>query len=454
MYTGVDDIADNWDPDHCMIRSPINGSRGPRFVNAWEDWATHRAVLANYPAPFEDIPGVEGPVADWTDDRVYAEILRLLNERQMRCDVPLNLTATSLVTHAYLYTGDPVWRRWVLDYVEAWAERIDANGGICPDNVGPNGVIGETMGGKWWGGYYGWRWPHGFMTIIQPLTIAAMNAVLLTGDMGYLDIPRGQLDRMIAMGRVTERGLEIPNRHTDQGWTDYRPMRPEYPIQIWAMSQADADRQRVEAIAPADDSWNQVAPGRGKGDDIHIAPWFRYVTGGNPGYHERLLDAQYAEVARRLDMMAHDDGDPETWDVHHWQEINPVHTEALVQLTCGGPQIIYHGGLLHVRLRYFDLDERRPGLPPDVGALVSRVTDDAVVVTLTNISPLHARSLRLLPGALGEHRFTQVEVVGEGNAPTDVRGKVFDVTLAPASSVKLTIGMQRYAAQPSYEQPL
>ena len=38
------------------------------------------------------------------------------------------------------------------------------------------------MGGKWWGGYYGWRWPHGFMSIIQPLTIAAMNAVLLTGD--------------------------------------------------------------------------------------------------------------------------------------------------------------------------------------------------------------------------------------------------------------------------------
>ena len=29
------------------------------------------------------------------------------------------------------------------------------------------------------GGYYGWRWPHGFMTVIQPLTIAAMNAVMV-----------------------------------------------------------------------------------------------------------------------------------------------------------------------------------------------------------------------------------------------------------------------------------
>ncbi len=37
------------------------------------------------------------------------------------------------------------------------------------------------MDGKWWGGYYGRSWPHGFMNIIESLSIAAMNAVLLTG---------------------------------------------------------------------------------------------------------------------------------------------------------------------------------------------------------------------------------------------------------------------------------
>jgi hypothetical protein len=140
--------------------------------------------------------------------------------------------------------------------------------------------------------------------------------------------------------------------------------------------------------------------------------------------------------------------------VHHWQDINPVHTEGLVQLACGGPQIIYHGGLLHVRLRYYDLDERRPGLPADVGALVSDLSDDSVVVTLANVSPMHERSLRLQAGAFGEHRFTQVEVVGEASDPREVGSKAFDVTLAPASRVTLRIGMQRYVAQPSYEQPL
>ena len=32
---------------------------------------------------------------------------------------------------------------------------------------------------------------------------------------------------------------------------------------------------------------------------------------------------------------------------HHWQTINPVTTEALVQLTLGAPQLMYNGGLLH-----------------------------------------------------------------------------------------------------------
>ncbi|MHB9033188.1 MAG: hypothetical protein ACYC6L_09085 [Anaerolineae bacterium] len=263
MYIGEDPLAPNWDPAKRMMRSPITGSRGPRFVNTWDDWTTHRAVLANYPPPFDDLPGVTGPTANWNDDQIYSTILQALNARMMRCDVPLNLTSTSLITHAFLYTGDPKYRTWVLDYLQAWAEHISANGGICPDNIGPNGKIGETMDGKWWGGYYGWRWPHGFMSIIQPLTIAAMNAVLLTGDMTYLDIPRGQIDRIIDLGRLESNALLVPNRHLDSGWSDYRPLRPEYPLQIWFMSQDERDRARLERFPERLTDWHKVEPGRG-----------------------------------------------------------------------------------------------------------------------------------------------------------------------------------------------
>ena len=464
FYTGDDPTAPNWDADKRMIRSPITGSRGPRFVNSWDDWTTHRWVLAEYPVPFDDLDvptevlpwytGEHVRKADWNQDAVYAKILDALNERQMRCDVPLNLTSTSLVAHAFMYTGEDRYRRWVVDYLEAWAGRIAANGGLCPDNVGPNGVIGETLGCKWWGGYYGWRWPHGFMTIIEPLTIAAMNAVLLTGDMSYLDIPRGQLDRLLELGREENGQRLVPYRHTDDGWTAYRPMRPHHAAQIWYMSQAGADRRRLDNIPETQTTWLEVAPGRSKGDDLHFGPWYCYLDGRNPDYPRRILEEQYAEVLRRMDKIRDDHGDPESWDVHHWQDVNPVHTEALVQLTCGGPQIVYHGGLLHVRLRYFDADEHRPGLPADVAALVSHLDADSATVELVNTSPSHPRRLTVQAGAFGEHSFTTATVLGDGAQTVDVDDSRFQVELPAGRSITLRLNMRRYAHAPSYAQPL
>jgi hypothetical protein len=193
--------------------------------------------------------------------------------------------------------------------------------------------------------------------------------------------------------------------------------------------------------------------GRGKGDDIHIAPWFCFINGTKPDYPEQILNAQWQEVATRLERMAHDNTDPESWDVHHWQELNPVHTEALVQLTCGGPQIIYHGGLLHVRLRYFDAASRRPGLPPDVGALVSSLDAESTTVTLSNISPLHERRLIVQAGAFGEHQFTQATHLDQETTPFAINGQHLHITLPPGHSLTLKLGMRRYVNQPSYQQP-
>jgi hypothetical protein len=454
MYMGEDPDAPNYDAERRMMRSPITGSKGPRLENSWDDWSTHRAVLANYPAPFEDIPGVTGEIADWNDDAVYGEVLKLLNARQMRGDVPLNLTSTSLITNAFLYTGDDRYRSWVLDYLEAWAERIAVNGGLCPDNVGPSGRIGELMDGKWWGGYYGWRWPHGLMSIIQPLCIAAMNALLLTGDMRYLDIPRGQLDRMLELGRVEDGRLLVPHRYTDAGWTAFRPLAPEFPLQLWYISQDQRDADRLQIFPERTTTWRDVLPGRGKGDDIHIAPWYCYLQGQNEDYPRRILDAQWAEVARRMERMRTDDTDPETWDVHHWQDINPVHTEALIQLTCGGPQIIYHGGLLHVRLRYFDADARRPGLPPDVGGLVHALDAATTTLTLANTSPLHERRVVLQAGAFGEHEFTEVtQLDAEQPVTTPANGRHQPIVLPPGRTLSLRLGMRRYVHRPDYAQP-
>ena len=110
-------------------------------------------------------------------------------------DNPINLEATSLAFNAYALTHEAKYKNWLLDYVDAWVNRMQLNGGIIPTNVGLDGVIGGGAGGKWYGGVYGW----GF-TVRNPATGQLANRnqhqlgrdrlrqrLLLTGDGKYLD---------------------------------------------------------------------------------------------------------------------------------------------------------------------------------------------------------------------------------------------------------------------------
>jgi hypothetical protein len=221
------------------------------------------------------------------------------------------------------------------------------------------------------------------------------------------------------------------------------------------MSQSDSDRQRIEQFPQVQTSWLDVRPGRGKGDNIHFGPWYCYLDGRHPDYPQLILESQYAEVLARMDKMRNDDGDPHDWDVHHWQDINPVHTEGLLQLACGGPQVVYHGGLLHVRLRYFDAAAGRPGLPPDVAALVSQLDAESTTVQLVNLHSLHERRTIIQAGAFGEHNFTEVTPLGDDDqTPVSVNDKLLEIVLPPGKSITLKLGMRRYCNNPTFSQPV
>lgn len=457
FYTGADPAAPNYDPTLRMMRSPITGSRGPRAHMTSEDWSTHREILDNYPPPFEDLPGVpgDGPSCPWSDDRVYAAILERMNSRMARGDVPLNLTATSMVTHAYLYTGDERYRRWVLDYLDAWIERTRRNGGIMPDNIGPGGVTGELMDGKWWGGYYGWRWPHGAFTILEPALIAGCNAALLDGDTGRLDLVRSQLDMLWALRRERDGVPLVPHKHRDAGWADYHPMDPTHPIYLWALSRSEADRARVTRLGQHGD-WGAATTRLGKGSIGNAGPWFAYMQGNNREYPEQIMRATLTLVEERIARMHTDDGDPASWDVHHWQDMTPLILEGLVQMTLGAPMHIYHGGLLHVPVRYYDGAHRRAGLPPDVAALVESVDTGSVTLSLVNISPDEGRDVVVQAGAFGEHRFRDVvclDGAAAQRAPLPIGRPWLQVRLGAGASARLRLTMDRYAQRPSYETP-
>ena len=87
----------------------------------------------------------------------------------------------------------------------------------------------------------------------------------------------------------------------------------------------------------------------------------------------------------------------------------PPATDTLTQLTVGGYFPRGRIWVLHSRVRYFDPDRRRAGLPPDVAALVHELKDDAVTVTLVNLNQVEPRNLVVQAGAYAEHLFTEAD---------------------------------------------
>jgi hypothetical protein len=458
MYTGGDPEAPNWDPKLKMIRSPINGSRGPRFEMSAEDWVTHRAVLANYLSPYEDVPGYEfdDPFTklDWNDDEVFGRILKLMNERMVPGDVPLNLNATSLVTNAYLYTGEESYKQWVLDYVGAWKERTDANGGIMPDNIGPSGGIGERMGGRWWGGYYGWRWPHGAWIILESTLIAGQNAMLLTGDPSWLDLHRSQSDLLWSLRKEEDGETLVPFRHGAVGWFDYRTMQPRHHAHLYFMTRDPDDLARIQERYPDREAWYATPPHFGKSGHFWPERWFGHMLGENPDFVDQILDDTYRCMQQRLDKIENDDWENmENWDVHHWQDLNPVVPEGLMQMAMGTPAAIYHGGLQHASVRYFDPLCLRPGLPEDVAAYVEAITSEGVTLSLVNTNPLEGREVWVQAGGFGEHQFTSVRTDAVGADGVPVNHRILAVDLGPWAQTRLTLGMDRYVNRPTYDFP-
>ena len=217
----------------------------------------------------------------------------VMQERMGKGDVAANLGVTSLVTNAYLLTGDAKYRRWVVEYVDAWVERARQNGGLLPDNVGLSGQIGEYTGGTWYGGLYGWTWPHGYYNIGAVALVAASNAFLLTRDARYLELPRQVMDRVLSRGVVRDaRELPmslrdhwigqlpapdepqeifvVPYRYGEEGWFDYQPMSPIYPVALWNLTMERSDWERIEFLRRSSHcDWTRVLSFRTKEESGH-----------------------------------------------------------------------------------------------------------------------------------------------------------------------------------------
>ena len=95
----------------------------------------------------------------------------------------------------------------------------------------------------------------------------------------------------------------------------------------------------------------------------------------------------------------------------------PVTCAGLVQLCLGGPLPHYKGGLLVTRLRHFDAQRQRPGLPPDVAVLVSKMTEEKTELHLVNLSASQHRQVLVQAGSMGGHHCKRFGLIELHRAP-------------------------------------
>ncbi|GAA3548681.1 hypothetical protein GCM10022419_031200 [Nonomuraea rosea] len=483
----------NYDPERRIIKAPHNGSGGAREGVADSPaypWTEAEAAQYGYPLDWllpagEPVP----PLAD--DPRLGAEMQRRLG----RGDAAGNLSVAGLVCNAYLVSGEERYAAWLREYVGAWQRRAEDNDGIVPDNVGLDGVVGSALDGRWYGAHYGWTWPHGLYSIGQAAAVGALSAALATGDDRYLGFVRSLLDAVIERGvkqtfdesDSANQGrwrahlgpgayvptLLVPYRHSDKGWFDYNPIQTSVPLALWHRTGAAEDRARLDALRAASGyDWATVRPFRDKEEAGHEEPWYAYLCGDNPDYPERILAAAHAQARRRIALLLANAGrDLPEEAIHLWQNVNPVVTEALTQLMWGGPQVVYNGGLQQARVRYFDAERRRPGVPDQVAVLVSAIEPEATVVTLVNLSATADRTIIVQAGAFGEHEIVTAAATAAEPGWTGhdteyihhepvvsavehaVGGPHLTVVLPAGTTVTLTLRLRLCAHRPSYRLP-
>jgi hypothetical protein len=444
MYMGQDPEAQNYDPVNKVIKSIWTGSLGPMMRKA----TTYDWVGDPVPGSFHILHSPDGRGKMLDLEKWYPRMLAHCEEYLDSVgDHPLNMGATLLGLNAYMLSGEQKYRDWVLEYIDAWLARTTKTGGMIPTNVGLNGEPGGEYGGQWWKGTYGWNFTIFDGEIEQighrnTFTSGAWagfsNAYLLTGDPKYIDVLRKQLDILYDHKKVENGRTLLPQMYGDPKGYKYRGDPQFYhftpnlfldrltEIYLWSMNRGDLAR------LPKD-----------KG-------WIAYLEGADPEFPVRALQEDFEDVRRHVELMRNDPTSPDTRLADWLLGIVPPATDNLTQLTMGG---YFSGGklwALHSRLRYFDPVARRAGLPPDVGALVEKLTSDSVTVTLVNLNQVSPRELVVQAGGYREHAFTRAQL---GEKSQDLNASTVTVRLEPGSGARLVLGMRRYANSPTLSHP-
>jgi hypothetical protein len=462
FYIGEDSDAPNYDPVNKVIRSLWTGSRGPLMRRAKPiDWAGDPVY-----GKFHVLHGPAGAreMQEITEDVFENEMLAHCYEYLHSVgDHPLNMISVHLALNAYGLSQEQKYLDWVNDYMGAWAERIDKNGGNCPTNIGLDGSIGGETDGKWYGGTYGWDhspWSPEHKEVAHRNMFAkglwpgCSSALLMTGDQKYVDILRRQIDNIYAQKEVIDGVTVYPQNYGEKNaktgppkfewrgedlyWTEEKLTEPQWYhftsnayipqcTEIYLYSMDHRDYERVKDV-----------------------DWIRFIEGDNPDYPIRALETGFAEVRDDSRRMRNDRTTPDTRLPDWPMQFNRFGaTLTLNRLMCGA---YLHGMIYnqHARFRYFDPEKRRSGIPESVAALVTAMDKEKTTLVLVNTSQTRAHDVVVQTGAYGEHQCSRVVVDGKSYP---VNHRFFRVRLEPGAGEELVVYADRYANRPTLALP-
>ena len=173
--------------------------------------------------------------------------------------------------------------------------------------------------------------------------VGFQNALLVTGDQKYADAWRTMIDAVNSHARDDRRPQAVPD--------DARRRRL---VRLARRRRGTSARWKSGTGRRSPRTW------RASGTQPAGST---FCSGQNAAYPEQALERDLDEHPQRLAAMRRDTTPPEKRLADNMLDYNPAATESLVQLMWGGLMPGRDGGLLNARLRYFDPDRRRAGVP-------------------------------------------------------------------------------------------
>ena len=443
MYMNEDPEAPNYDPVNKVIKSIWNGSKGPMLRKATVyDW-----VGDPVPGSFHLMHNAAGrsqllPMKDY-----YPKMLAHCDEYLDSVgDNFLNLASTNLAVNAFALTGEDKYKKWI-----RLCRGLEAACRAVRREHSQQCRSGWQAGrGTRWPVVEGYVWME-FHASSMANSERSRTAITLPpdhgpdlqsrssdGDQGFIDVLRRQMDNIYAQKKIVNGKAMIPQMYGDPKGYKHNG-KPEWyqytdnlmtdrltEIYIWSMNRNDLER------IPAKEGW------------------IGFLEGANPDYPVKALQKDMGTIRRKMQLIGQDPTTRDTRLADYLLDLNPATTDTLVNLTMGGYFSRGRIWTLLSRFRYFDPQNRRAGLPADVGALVEKMSADSATLTLVNTNPVEPRIVIVQGGAYGEH---QLESAKTGSSETQIGAPFITVRLEPGAGSSIDFRMARYKNPPTVAFP-